>query len=119
MRALERIAVFAETLESGGEAGTGALAVAGIPVQRADFPVKTSDRRAIAARVALVTQRFVLGQRVVAVSREGLKVGEALPHGPRLLATRGALGEGCERALVVTERVVVGVDRTGPIARRL
>ena len=46
--ALDRIARFAEPLDAGGEAGPGALAVAGLPMQPADLAVEACRAGAVA-----------------------------------------------------------------------
>ena len=50
LRALDRIAVLAQPLEARLEAGAGALAITGFPVQSTDLAVQARCTRAIAER---------------------------------------------------------------------
>ena len=118
VRTLERIAVIAQAFETRRKAGAGALAVAGFPVQTADLPVQARAGRVIAAGLDLLQYRFVVRECLGPPPDEAQQIGEALARGACLALAELALGERAQRALVVTDRVVVGVNRTRPVAGR-
>src|SRR5262249_33119528 len=106
----------AQALETGRETGAGALAVAGLPVQPAELPLQACPGGAIVAALDLLPHRLVVRERLGTPSDEPEQIGKALARGARLGLAQLARGEGGERALVVADRLLVGVDRPRPVA---
>jgi hypothetical protein len=118
VRALDRIAVGTQAIEARLEAGAGTLAVAGLPVQRADLAAQASRRDDITRRADLAPQRLVELERVGAPSRKSEQISEPLARGMRQVVAVGAVRERAQGALVVADRVVVGIDAARPVAGR-
>src|SRR5204863_7896835 len=116
MGPLDRIVVLAEQLQAGREAGAGALAIACFPWKPADLPLHAGCRHAVAVSLAVLSHRFVVGERFGSAPGEPQEIGKPLVRGACVAAAAGALGKGLQRAVVVADRVVVGVHRARPVA---
>ena len=117
LRALDRIAVAIEQLQARAKQ---APARSRSPPSQCRPPILRCRRAApawSACQLELVTQRHrsardASARRPVSASRSR----EPLAHRPHLVLAALALGERAERALIVADRVVVGVDRARPVA---
>ena len=76
------IAVLAEPLETRGEAGPGALAIAGFPVQSADLALQARGAGAIRRGLELLAHRLVVRESLGPPPGERQQIGEPLAHGP-------------------------------------
>ena len=85
-------------------------------MQSADLAVQARGARAIRRRLELLPHRLVVRERLGPPPGERQQIGEPLAHGLHLALAGLAVGQRAQRALVVADRIVVGVDRARPVA---
>src|SRR5581483_9681470 len=115
--ALDRIALLAEPIEARGEAGGGPLAVARLPVETPELPEEPGRERPVAGPLARLADGLEVGEGLRAASGQPEQIAQPLADRRDLAVAVRALGEGAQGALVVPDRVVVGVHRARPVAR--
>src|SRR5215213_805565 len=114
--ALDGTAILAQLLEARGEAALRALSIAGFPVQAPDLAIETSGTRAICSRFELPSDRLIVRESLGPQSSEREHICEPLAHRLHLDIAGLAAGEGEQRALVMADSIIVGVDPARPIA---